>query len=214
MIVYYYNPWYNNYYLSDKARTKCEIWSFDKEDCKKHGLQYNHQFYFYQAAEQQQDAAYASDIFFIGKDKGRLKFLQDVDKKLRKAGIDTKIFVVPDRIAYDETEKRFLHQERVSYEEVLKYNKNTRCLLEVVQEYQEGLTMRVVEAMFFAKKLITTNKLIENYDFYDPQNVYIIGKDTRDLVTFIQNRAAAVWKPDIVYRYSFEDWLQNFDKQG
>jgi hypothetical protein len=211
LIVYYYNPWFNNYYLSEKARQKCEIWSFDKADCKEHHLQYNHQFYFYQAAEQPLDTRYASDVFFVGKDKGRLKFLQDLAKRFTGTKIAAKIFVVPDRISYDAETKKFLHPEPIPYEEVLKYNKNTSCLLEVVQEYQEGLTMRVVEAMFFGKKLITTNKRIAEYDFYDPRNVYIIGLDKRKLEDFVLDKTTAQWKKEIVHRYSFEDWLHNFD---
>jgi hypothetical protein len=215
LIVYYRNPWYNNYYLSDEARKKCEIWSFDQEDCKQHDLKYNRQFYFYQAAQQKEDPQYASEVFFIGKDKGRLNFLRDLDNKLKAAAIDAKIYVVPERvIKYNTEDKKFLFNSRIPYDEVLKYNKNTRCLVEVLQKYQEGLTMRVVEAMFFGKKLLTNNQQIDTYDFYDPKNIYIIGKDKRDLIEFVRDKTPAQWDKKIVAQYSFETWLKNFDDKG
>lgn len=211
LIVFYRNPWENNYYISEEAKKHCEIWSFDKEDCKNYGLKYNHQFYIDIADTIPADKKYESDILFIGKDKKRLARLMAIDSDLKKAGLNPFIYVVGDRIQYTSEQEAFMHKEHISYEEILKYNKNTQCLLELMQENQVGFTLRTVEAMFFNKKLVTNNPYVKTCDFYDPRNIYVIGKETRSLVDFIKKEPPAAWTRETVYSYSFEHWLQNFE---
>lgn len=211
LIVFYFNPWFNNYYLSDEARKKCEIWSFDKKDCKKYNLKYNHQFYFYSLQNQGIDDTYSSDLFFIGNDKGRLHQLMKLNKMLEESHLQPLFYVVPDKhIKYNNIEKNFLRREGMPYEAVLKYVKNTNCLLEIVQQHQEGLTLRMMEAMFFNKKIITNNKEVQEYDFYDEKNIYIIDNDSRNITEFITKRVETMWNRNTVQKYSFENWLSNF----
>lgn len=212
LIVFYRNPWYNNYYVKGEARKKCEIWSFDQDDCQKYGLKFNHQFYFYAAADQPVEAAYASDLFFVGKDKERLPLLRKMQDELTKAGVNVRMYVVGERKKYTPEEQAFLHKEHLSYPEVLKYNKNTNCLLELMQENQAGFTLRTVEAMFFNKKLVTNNPYLAQCSFYHPRNIYVLGRDPRSLTDFLLKEPAAAWDPQVVQSYSFEHWLKNFEK--
>lgn len=210
LIIYYYNPWHNNYYVTEEARSKCEIWSFDRQDCEKYGLKYNHQFYFEQKVERKKDIRYLSDVFFLGKDKGRLSFLREIKKIFSNNNIKAKLLVLPDRKIYSKIERNLLCDTYLPYEESLQYVANTACLLEVVQDFQEGITRRMMEAMFFGKKIITTNKNVCEYDFYDKRNIYIWGQDERDVCDFVKNKLPAFWKPEVLRRYSFVDWLNNF----
>lgn len=213
LIIFYLNPWFNNYYVSTAARKRCEVWSFDKEDCKKHGLKYNCQFYLSSSVKQKDDPAYSSDLFFVGKDKHRLKLLLNIQNELRKNNLKMCLYVVGERnITYSDKEKTILHHRYMLYSEVLKYNKNAGCLLELMQENQQGFTLRTVEAMFFNKKLVTNNAFLKQYDFYDARNIYILGQDDRNLIEFLKSEQKAAWNPEIVRKYSFENWLANFDR--
>src|SRR5690606_2744456 len=77
--------------------------------------------------------------------------------------------------------EKFFHSEifhivedYISLKEVIKYIENSSVLLDIQKENQEGLSFRVFEALGYEKKLITTNKDIVNYDFYNPQNILVI----------------------------------------
>lgn len=63
--------------------------------------------------------------------------------------------------------------------------------------------------MFFNKKLITNNQTIREFDFYDPKNIYILGDKRENLIKFILENDAN-WNSDILHKYSFADWLNNF----
>jgi hypothetical protein len=114
------------------------------------------------------------------------------------------------RTSYTEEETKFLKPHSLPYEKSLPYVKNTKCLLEIVQTHQEGLTLRMMEAMFFNKKIVTNNQNIKNYDFYDTRNIYILNDDSRSLVEFVLGDDKAEWNQSFVEAYSFEHWLHNF----
>ena len=65
--------------------------------------------------------------------------------------------------------------------------RRAKAILEVNQKGQVGCTLRALEALFFRKKLITTNLNIQKEDFYNPENIFIYGKDDiRNLHKFVE----------------------------
>ena len=82
-------------------------------------------------------------------------------------------------------------------------------ILDLVRDNQIGLSFRVFEAMAFQKKLITSNKSIKNYDFYNPKNILIVDKS--NLVfdnSFFETKYEPL--PDDIYRkYTLDSWVEN-----
>ena len=46
-----------------RIKGKCEVWSFDPEDCKKYGMKFNHQYYF-KSLIKRQEKEVVNDIYF------------------------------------------------------------------------------------------------------------------------------------------------------
>lgn len=65
----------------------------------------------------------------------------------------------------------------LSHSEIVDVYKNTKVILDINHPGQDGLTMRTFETLGAGRKLITTNPKIKKYPFYDPQNIYIIGRE-------------------------------------
>jgi hypothetical protein len=53
---------------------------------------------------------------------------------------------------------------------------NSLFVIDIEHPNQHGLTMRTIEMLGMQKKLITTNKNIVEYDFYNPKNICIIDR--------------------------------------
>lgn len=53
----------------------------------------------------------------------------------------------------------------------------SKCILDVEHQNQRGLTMRTIELVGMQKKIITTNALVKEYDFYHPANIYVIDRE-------------------------------------
>ena len=47
---------------------------------------------------------------------------------------------------------------------------------------QVGLTIRTFEALHLKKKLITSNKNIMKYEFYTPNNIYVIDENSENKI--------------------------------
>jgi len=85
----------------------------------------------------------------------------------------------------------------------------SRAILDIEHPRQRGLTIRTFETMGARKKLITTNANIRNYDFYDSNNILVINRNNPRVTRDFLEGAYRPERPDILYRYSIEGWLDD-----
>lgn len=196
VIVYFWNyiDDNNKYILNDKNID--EFWTFDKNDAKKYNMKYNPQFYTKNVKIQNEQNKY--DVLFLGRPKTRKKDIVDLEKKLKEEGIQTNFKII-------ENEKDY-----VSYDEYLKMIAESKCILDYNQEGQVGLSLRPMEALFLERKLITNNTDIKNYDFYNHDNIFILGEDNINEIKEFINKSYRKVNQDIINYYDFEQWLKRF----
>lgn len=171
--------------INDMRQTEFDVATFDLEDAKKFNLKFVGQLY---RKQEKYECKEEYDFFFCGKDKGRKKFIERVKKLVTSLG---KVeFIVPEK------------KDAFEYGEYIEKVKKSRILFDFVQKNQSGLTIRVMEALFFQKKLITDNKHIANYDFFNISNILIIDEKTSsdDIAKFMST-------PFIPYKDSVLDSL-------
>jgi hypothetical protein len=141
--------------------------SFDYEDCKKYGLHHYRQF-----AEKLDDIqviAPSIDFAFVGRDKGRGVFIKTLQGLLESKGYSTLVDIRKSR--------HFLGIGRnISYKDYLRKNLYSRCMIDIVQNSQSGLTLRPIEALLYGRKLLTNNENIRHEDFYRENNIFIIDE--------------------------------------
>lgn len=83
----------------------------------------------------------------------------------------------------------------------------SRIILDIEHPNQTGLTMRTFEALGSAKKLITTNSKVREYDFFSPENICVIDRH-KPIIPASFFSSSYVPLPSAVYRkYSLEGWL-------
>lgn len=87
--------------------------------------------------------------------------------------------------------------------------KKTKALLDLIDDAHTGLSLRVFEAIGFKKKLFTNNTEVKEYDFYNPNNIFILGeRNIEDIKDFMEKPFEDL--PDSIHRkYGFENWLRN-----
>ena len=99
-------------------------------------------------------------------------------------------------------------KDYISLEEVMNYMECSSILLDIQKENQEGLSFRVFEALGYEKKLITTNKDIVNYDFYNPNNILIIDRENPHIPKTFLNTSYSTVSENIIKKYRRESWIQ------
>lgn len=208
IILWYWNPVDKMVSLKHFDNNICEIWSFDEYDCEKYDLHYNVQYYFNDL--ELPNSNIENDIFFVGGDKGRLKSLLEIQKDFQKYGLST-YFHITDTHNQEKTEN-YTFKSPIAYTEILDYISKSTAILDYVSENQSGLTLRPLESLFFNKKLITNDQSIINRDFYNKDNIFILGKDNMDNLPHFLNSPIVNISEDIKNRYDFDDWFNNFFK--
>ena len=85
----------------------------------------------------------------------------------------------------------------------------SKCILDIPYKGQSGLTIRTIESIGLHTKLITTNKSIREYDFYDENNIFIMDLKNNILPQedFFENEYKEI-DDTIFQRYNITYWTK------
>ena len=183
------------------------MWSFDPEDCRKYGLNFNTTYYF---KDLKLPVSFSKeyDVFFCGINKGRKNKLNEIQAILAKNSITSFFYLVDEELPVSE------RLPRLQYKEYLSKLSNANAILDILQDGQQGMTLRVMEALFFNKKLITNQSLIAKEDFYNSNNIFIIGKDDWNNIKDFMNKPVIKTPEEVLDKYDFFTWLKRFDQSS
>lgn len=205
-------------FINSREKYHFFITSFDRADCETYDFIYSPQFIpgwnFSENRPEEFSEKRKTDVFFIGKDKKRLSCIMEIKKVLDKLQLTSCICIFPDdhHKKYSKEEAEYLLDRKIPYEDVIRQDINSRAILDVVQDCQQGLTWRAIEALLLKRKLITTFPEIKNYDFYRKENIFIWGEDDPSrLKEFIETPYREIEK-GIAEQYTFRGWLENLEK--
>lgn len=96
----------------------------------------------------------------------------------------------------------------ISFQQNIEYAKQSKVLVDFLENVHKGLSFRTFEALAYRKKLITTNPEIMKYDFYHPNNVFVWnGKDFAGLADFLATPYQEI-EESIRRKYSFGNWIR------
>lgn len=99
--------------------------------------------------------------------------------------------------------------EKMNAIDILNIVSKSRVILDIEHPKQTGLTIRTIEMIGMKKKLITTNKDIINYDFYNSQNIAVIKRDNIKLpIKFFESEYKNLDK-DVYDKYSIQNWIRD-----
>lgn len=180
--------------IHDIIREKYIVATFDPNDAEEFGLELHSQFYRMDLKNMSSQPP-VCDFYFMGFDKGRETMINDL------------------RIILKDYQCRFniVHRmsEFISYDKYLHGAMEARCLVDIVQEGQSGLTLRPLEAVALGKKLLTNNRTIKASDIYDPNNVFLIGERSwDDFDEFLYSPCN--WANILFKEYDVLSWLNSF----
>ncbi|HHH53090.1 MAG TPA: hypothetical protein ENK91_05485 [Bacteroidetes bacterium] len=84
-----------------------------------------------------------------------------------------------------------------------------QAILDIHHPEQRGLTMRTFECLGMMKKIVTTNKSIKQYDFYNESNVLIIDRDRPEIDFSFFERDFVPYNQEILDKYSISGWIRD-----
>lgn len=174
-IAYYHDSINNIKRKKDVISFFDAVYSYEKKDVQDYNLKFITNFIYFDGKEidDQQPGA-----FSVMSDDYRVATLKKLADYLKGKDYPYNFYVMRDGELPTDTNITYMSR-RMNNDEVMENIKKASIVADI-HKYgiQDGLTFRVFEAMGFRKKLITTNKDIKNYDFYDPANIFVIEEDS------------------------------------
>lgn len=167
-----------------------EIYTFDQKDADLYGfIKVNNYNYLQESANSQIPEF---DLVYLASYDERLKNLYVITDHLKKLGLTYQYIIVGKKtwkknllklvsFSGENISKKY-QTRRVSQKNIPQFYQKGKVLLDLVRENQTGLSFRIFEAMALKKKIITNNKTIINYDFYKPENIFVVD-DNLNLIT-------------------------------
>jgi len=159
------------------------------------------------------------DFYYLGTyHKGRIEEILRLQQFLSDHDLSHQIELVfpkPDfnKITPELADRAICMTEMISFEDYLSRTQRSRIMLDFVLQEHGGLSFRMFESIYYEKKLITTNKYVVNYDFYHPDNIFILDGNYEDLIYFL-NKPYQKLPLSIRKKYGFTNWIRNILTYG
>lgn len=195
------------------------VYSFDKHDCKKFG--FIHKPLFFNTLHERYSGVRKKYLFnFVGTDHSdRNKVIKDFIQE-NDVGIDQfflHLFRPKRSIVLNALKNpKFLFNRDFSLykhfpldeESTITSMAESEIIVDITQPEQTGLTMRTLEALGLKRKLVTTNKDIVNYDFYHPNNIFLIDRNSLKVPKYFIDSEYVELHESIYNKYHIDNWVK------
>lgn len=218
-IMYQWDSEYNNSYIH-LTHLFNEIVTFDKADSLKYNVRYLPLFYDIVANELVEivDASHELDFFCLcSYSYYRLNVLKRLTSILKNYKVKAVVYI-PKSTYFKEKLKGVNFEDinlvfsPISHEEYLKDLRRSQIILDISPPSQSGLPMRVIEAIGFRKKVLSTNGYVLK-EFPDLDCVSFLNTgDSNDVISsqimlFYQERTS-----NYIDGYDLNNWVMNLFK--
>jgi hypothetical protein len=183
-----------------------EVYSFEKEDCKKYNLKFATNWIYNSTIPELKEETVKYQVFNISSIDKRLPILSKIAADLFEKKINYK-FIIYDKKNKGKDKNIEYTTKHIPLSEVNNYINNSAVLLDINRKGQKGLTFRVFESIGLEKKLITTNTDTKNYDFYNPNNILIIDEQNPNIPLDFFNNEYEKIPEEILKKYTTEGWI-------
>lgn len=173
-----------------------KTYSFDISDCQAYKFIYWEQIY--SPVQLINDSVPLYDIYFAGRDKGRLNQILSCLSKFREANLRC-LVRMPEMTELQNSQLATLmgegfKSEMLAYDESLREMLQSACILDIVSEKQSGISWRIVEALYYNKKLLTNNKSVLVSKYYTPNYIQYFENIEDINIDWIKNKVAVDFK--------------------
>lgn len=181
-----------------------EVYSFEKDDAIAYQIKWRPSFFL-----EHKICKKEKDFYYLGRerDKERYDYVKKIYEYCIKNKLDYNILL------YTQNKKRkeeFLTNKKIKYSQNIENMKKSKVTFEKNIVNQKGLSLRTLECLAYNTKLITTNKDICNYDFYNSNNIIIIEniENIKKIDINFFEKPYIELKKEILNKYSYEGFIE------
>ncbi len=224
LYLYLWDSISNIKYFDEKKVFFDKILSFDIEDAKNdNDIIFRPLFYIDKyKADIKINHEYLYDLSFIGTaHSDRPKIINTIRKQLNKNGktyyfklyIPSRIILIVKYLLNSDVRDLYKNghiiTEKIDSNEIEQIIKMSNSIIDIEHPKQTGLTMRTIELIGMNKKIITTNKHIKEYNFYNDKNIFLLDRSNPVIdLKFLELKYNFI-KQNIYDYYSIHTWIKD-----
>ncbi|MDB2624717.1 hypothetical protein N9Y10_00825 [Flavobacteriaceae bacterium] len=159
-----------------------KAYSFDRADCEKHKKLYYLPLFYTDRNVVKREIKY--DIAFVGSvtTYRRYNHVKKVEKYCNENGLTFKYFLlIPFRdyvkFALKGKVMKGVSFKTIPYSQVQEMYAESRVVIDLPNQIQTGLTMRIIEVLADGMKLVTSNPAIKKENFFNEDNIQVLDLD-------------------------------------
>ncbi|QCT70593.1 hypothetical protein [Eubacterium maltosivorans] len=196
------------------------VFSFDPKDCEKYHVKFLPLFYTdkYRKINEDKEKNIYDLMSICTAHPIRYPLLNDLkkycqDNKIRLFSylyLATPLLYIYNKIFVEVFKKakiREFHFKPLTENEIIRIMSQTKAVFDICNENQNGLTIRTIETIGARKKLITTNKNIVKYDFFDKNNIYVFDLESFEIPSVFLETEYHEINESIYKKYSLSNWI-------
>lgn len=197
------------------------VYSYDRLDAIKYNFRFRPLFFLNDYSNHNYTNQITYDLNFIGTiHSDRYYLLKTIEKLCYNINITTNWFMFIHnkllfyKLKYSNIRNVKAHLKEFSFKplsksEVIQKLLEAKATVDIQHPENNGITMRTLEILGLQRKIITTNKDIINYDFYNPNNIYIIDRENPIIdKSFFEVDFEPV-PNSISNKYTIDTWLED-----
>lgn len=221
LIIYHWDSIANNRNALRILPVFDRSFSFDKPDCEKLGIRFLPLFYLRDYAHiARPKTDYRYDLMFVGTvHSDRYELLRRTLEPIEKTGCRCFTYMFfQSRILYwkmklqnkslRNTSPRDFCFVPLAKSELIDLYRQSQAVIDIQHPKQTGLTMRCIETIGARRKLITTNRHIREYDFFDPNNILVIDRKHPTVTLEFLRTPYREIPAEIYNRYRIDHWIE------
>lgn len=222
VLLYLWDPVKNIKGIEHKLKNYDRVISFEPDDCDKYGFEFRALFcdienkdIYTTKVEKDYDVCFYGTMYA---DRFQIvynmeQFCKNKNLKFYKfcflRGKFMSLYYWLTNSGYRKLGKQAISFKSKSSKEIAKIINASKVILDANDPFQQGLTLRTIETMVLGRKMITTNKDIVNYDFYNSQNICVIDRDKVEIPeSFFLQEYTPIDK-DVLDKYTAGGWVRD-----
>jgi hypothetical protein len=184
-----------------------EIFSFDIDDSKKYGFTFITNYIYFEKKEIKSDSKNNYKAFIVMSADERIQILNKLADFFTINKLKFKFVLVGKKRPKNLNENIKFSNKTFLLSDYQKDIENSSILIDLIRFNHNGLSFRIFEALAYQKKIITSNKSIKLYDFYNPNNILVIEEKNIEIpIDFLETPYEPIPK-DIYYKYTIQNWV-------
>lgn len=215
LVSYHYDGLKRSPEIFQKIKLFDAFYVFQKEDLTSSSLRLQPctNFYFDYDLEKKTESKAQVDFYFLGSHHdSRFKDLIAFREMCIKHNYTFDFQIMLNKLNISKkkiyTNNSFTYLDKIlPFESYIENIKKSKIIVDFVIDEHLGLSFRTFESIKYQKKLITTNSTIVNYDFYNPNNIYIINNNSFENIENFINTDYVPLPDGIIEKYSFKNWI-------